>query len=70
MYASCATWLYCSSLQSERGGKPKVESLDERDISPSHKFYNSLPDVDVEKDEQEVGLLYSIVSQSFPAIQL
>jgi gelsolin len=44
---------YLQTLKSERGGKPKVESLDERDISPSHKFYNSLPDVDVEKDEQE-----------------
>ena len=38
-----------------------IHIVDERDISPSHKFYNSLPDVDVEKDEQEVGLLYSIV---------
>ena len=29
-------------------------SADERDLAPSHKFYSSLPDDDVEKDD-EVG---------------
>lgn len=44
---------YLQTLKSERGGKPKVESLDERDISPSHRFYSSLPDVDLEEDDEE-----------------
>jgi gelsolin len=44
---------YLQTLKSERGGKPKVESLDERDISPTHRFYGPLPNVDIEQDEQE-----------------
>lgn len=29
--------------------------LDEREISPTHKFYTSLSDEDVEQDEEEVS---------------
>ncbi|XP_071953140.1 gelsolin-like protein 1 [Antedon mediterranea] len=35
---------FLQTLKSERSGKPVVESLDERDISESHKFYSSLTD--------------------------
>lgn len=44
---------YLQSVKSERGGKPKVESLDERELSPGHKFYTALPDVEVEGQETE-----------------
>jgi len=44
---------YVNKIRSERGGKPKVESLDESDTPSTHEFYKKLPDVDVEKDEVE-----------------
>lgn len=43
---------FLQTIKSERGGKPKVESLDERDISPTHKFYTSLPDEDIEEEAE------------------
>ena len=42
-----------------------IHIADERDISPTHKFYGPLPDVDIEQDEQEVGLLYSMARSVF-----
>jgi gelsolin len=46
---------YLQTLKSERGGKPEVESLDEREIPQSHKFYEALSDepVDDEKEESD-----------------
>lgn len=44
---------YLQTIKSERGGKPSVESLDERDISPSHKFYSFLKDENEEEEEEE-----------------
>ncbi|XP_022092737.1 gelsolin-like protein 2 [Acanthaster planci] len=44
---------YLQQVKSERGGKPTVESLDERDIPSSHKFYEKLPDQEVEKEEED-----------------
>ncbi|XP_062521639.1 gelsolin-like protein 2 [Corticium candelabrum] len=35
---------YLQQLKSDRGGKPKVETLNEADISSSHKFYTHLPE--------------------------
>jgi gelsolin len=35
---------YLQGLKGDRGGKPKVETLNEADISPSHKFYSHLPE--------------------------
>ncbi len=46
---------FLQTLKSERNGKPKVESLDERDIGPTHKFYATLKDENEEEaDEEEV----------------
>ena len=44
---------YLQTLKSERGGKPKVESLDEREISSSHKFYASLSEDPPEEEEED-----------------
>jgi gelsolin len=44
---------YLQQLKSERGGKPSVESLDEREISESHKFYEKLPDVELETEDDD-----------------
>ena len=51
---------FLQTLKSERGGKPKVESLDEREISDEHKFYKGLSDEPVEKDETDDGFVPSI----------
>ncbi len=45
---------YLQTLKSQRNGKPKVESLDERDIAPNHKFYSYLKDENEEEAEEEV----------------
>nr|WAQ15590.1 severin/fragmin [Halisarca dujardinii] len=42
---------YLQTLKSDRGGKPKVESLDEREIGPSHKFYSALSDEPLDAEE-------------------
>jgi gelsolin len=39
-------------IKSERGGKPNVETLEERDISASHKFYSHLADGEPEADDE------------------
>lgn len=44
---------YLQDLKSTRGGKPKVESLDERDISTSHKFYELLHGGDAPDNKDE-----------------
>ncbi|XP_065841185.1 gelsolin-like protein 1 [Oscarella lobularis] len=35
---------YIQGLKSDRGGKANVETLDENDMSPGHKFYTHLPE--------------------------
>ncbi|XP_028408310.1 gelsolin-like protein 2 [Dendronephthya gigantea] len=44
---------YLQELKSDRGGKPKVESLDEREISTSHKFYSLLQEGDAPGNDDD-----------------
>ncbi|XP_065890487.1 gelsolin-like protein 2 [Dysidea avara] len=44
---------YTQQIKSERSGRCKVETLDEREISAGHEFYKSLPDEPLDKDEEE-----------------
>nr|CAC87029.1 gelsolin [Suberites domuncula] len=60
---------HLQTLKSERNGKPKVESLDEREISESHKFYSYFNDDNEEEpDEQDdpdfVKSLFRLSDQS------
>eukprot|EP00731_Ephydatia_muelleri_P023680 Em0015g1263a len=45
---------FLQTLKSERGGKPNVQSIDERDTPSSHKFYTTLSEDALEKENQEV----------------
>ncbi len=47
---------YLQTIKAERNGKPKVEVLEERDMSPNHKFYSNLRDGTAEKEPEEVGI--------------
>ncbi len=49
---------YTQKIKTERSGKPKVEVLEERDMTPNHKFYSSLSDGTAEKEPEEVGHYY------------
>ncbi|XP_064392049.1 gelsolin-like protein 2 [Halichondria panicea] len=44
---------YTQKIKTERSGKPKVEVLEERDVTPNHKFYSSLSDGTAEKEPEE-----------------
>ena len=44
---------YMQQLKSERGGKPKVESLEEADTSKSHQFYTSLSEDPLEDEKEQ-----------------
>ena len=55
---------YLQTIKSERGGKCKVESIDEREISDSHKFYAALKDENAEEDDEEVSMPYDCTNIS------
>nr|CAF21863.1 gelsolin [Suberites ficus] len=44
---------YLQTLKSSRSGRTKVESIDEREISDSHKFYSYLHDENEEEEDEE-----------------
>ncbi|XP_071808772.1 gelsolin-like protein 2 [Asterias amurensis] len=44
---------YLQQLKSDRGGKPKVETLDEGDVSSTHKFYSSLSEEDLSEGAEQ-----------------
>ena len=44
---------YLQQMKSERGGKPKVETLDEGDVSSTHKFYSSLSEEDLSEGAEQ-----------------
>ena len=55
---------HLQTIKSARGGKCKVESIDEREISDSHKFYSHIKDENEEEPEEEVRMLS--IAYSFP----
>lgn len=48
---------FIQTIKTERGGKPEVEVLEERDISTNHKFYSSLKDGNAEEEQEEVSYI-------------
>ena len=56
---------YLQTLKAERSGKPKIESLDEREISDSHEFYTKLSNDPLEEGEQDESDVNTFVPSMF-----